>query len=99
MIAAGVGVVIVIFGFVLPSVIDYESVFDVLKNLDPIDYVIMIGAGLLLCVPATASSLPAGYGFAPGDVGMGCVNGGFHHDLTAVPITPGGIGIAEVVYI
>jgi len=70
LIAAGVGlaVVIFIFGFVLPSVIDYETVFEVLKNLEPQDYFIMLAAGLLLYIPEGAlyASIMPGMGLRRG---------------------------------
>jgi len=70
LIAAGVGLVVVIFifGFVLPSVIDYETVFDVLSNLEPQDYLIMLAAGLLLYVPEGAlyASIMPGMGLRRG---------------------------------
>lgn len=70
LIAVGVGLVVVvfIFGFVLPSVIDYETVFDVLRNLEPSDYVIMIAAGAFLYVPEGAlyASLMPGMGLRRG---------------------------------
>ena len=61
-------IVIFIFGFVLPSFIDYESMFEVLRNLDPIDYIVMIGAGLFLYVPEGAlyASLMPGMGLRRG---------------------------------
>jgi hypothetical protein len=70
LIAAGVGLVVVIFifGFLLPQVIDYETVFTILKELDPIDYIVMIGAGLILYVPEGAlyASLMPGMGLRRG---------------------------------
>jgi uncharacterized protein (TIRG00374 family) len=70
LIAAGVGLVVVIFifGFVLPSVIDYETVFDVLSSLEPQDYLIMLAAGLLLYVPEGAlyASIMPGMGLRRG---------------------------------
>jgi uncharacterized protein (TIRG00374 family) len=70
LIAAGVGLVVVIFifGFLLPQVIDYETVFTILRELDPIDYIAMIGAGLLLYVPEGAlyASLMPGMGLRRG---------------------------------
>jgi uncharacterized protein (TIRG00374 family) len=70
LIAAGVGLVVVIFifGFLLPQVIDYETVFTILKELDPIDYIVMIAAGLFLYVPEGAlyASLMPGMGLRRG---------------------------------
>jgi uncharacterized protein (TIRG00374 family) len=70
LIALGVGllVVIFIFGFVLPQVIDYETVFDVLRNLETSDYLIMLAAGLFLYVPEGAlyASLMPGMGLRRG---------------------------------
>jgi len=70
LIAAGIGIVIVIFifGFVLPSFIDYESVFEVIGSLDPIDFIVLIAAGLLLYVPEGAlyASLVPGMGLRRG---------------------------------
>lgn len=70
LIALGIGLVIVIFifGFVLPSVIDYETVFEVLGGLEPSDYAIMLGAGLILYVPEGAlyASLMPGMGLRRG---------------------------------
>ena len=70
LIALGVAlaIVIFIFGFVLPQVIDYETVFEVLKSLEPQDYVIMIAAGLFLYVPEGAlyASLLPGMGLRRG---------------------------------
>jgi uncharacterized protein (TIRG00374 family) len=70
LIAAGiaVGIAIFIFGFVLPNVIDYETVFDVLKSLEPRDYLIMLAAGLFLYVPEGAlyASLMPGMGLRRG---------------------------------
>ena len=70
LIAAGVGLLIVIFifGFLLPQVIDYETVFTVLRELEPIDYLIMIAAGLFLYVPEGAlyASLMPGMGLRRG---------------------------------
>ena len=70
LIAAGVGLVVVIFifGFVLPSVIDYETVFDVLGSLEPQDYFIMLAAGLLLYIPEGAlyASIMPGMGLRRG---------------------------------
>jgi uncharacterized membrane protein YbhN (UPF0104 family) len=56
LIAVGIaiGIAIFIFGFVLPNVIDYKTVFEVLKSLEPQDYLIMIAAGLFLYVPEGA---------------------------------------------
>ena len=66
LIAVGVALAIAvfIFGVVLPQVIDYETVFEVLKNLDPTDYLVIIGAGLFLYVPEGAlyASLMPGMG-------------------------------------
>jgi uncharacterized protein (TIRG00374 family) len=66
LIAVGVAVAIAvfIFGVVLPQVIDYETVIEVLKNLDPGDYLIIIAAGLFLYVPEGAlyASLMPGMG-------------------------------------
>ncbi|MGB5167860.1 MAG: lysylphosphatidylglycerol synthase transmembrane domain-containing protein [Acidimicrobiia bacterium] len=70
LIAAGVGLLIVIFifGFLLPQVIDYETVFTVLRELEPADYLIMIAAGLFLYVPEGAlyGSLMPGMGLRRG---------------------------------
>ena len=70
LIAAGVGLVVVIFifGFLLPQVIDYETVFTILKELEPIDYIVMIAAGLFLYVPEGAlyASLMPGMGLRRG---------------------------------
>lgn len=70
LIALGIGLVIVIFifGFVLPSVIDYETVFEVLGGLSASDYAIMLGAGLLLYVPEGGlyASLMPGMGLRRG---------------------------------
>ena len=70
LIAAGIGLVVVIFifGFVLPSFIDYETVFEVLRNLDAVDYIVLIGAGLILYVPEGAlyASLMPGMGLRRG---------------------------------
>jgi uncharacterized protein (TIRG00374 family) len=70
LIAAGIGLVIVIFifGFLLPSVIDYETVFDVLRGLDAAEYALMLAAGLLLYVPEGAlyASLMPGMGLRRG---------------------------------
>jgi uncharacterized protein (TIRG00374 family) len=70
LIAVGIALVIAIFifGFVLPQVIDYETVFEVLKNLEPQDYLIMIAAGLFLYVPEGAlyASLMPGMGLRRG---------------------------------
>ncbi len=70
LIAAGIGLVVVIFifGFVLPSVIDYETVFEVLGNLEPQDYLIMLVAGLLLYIPEGAlyASILPGMGLRRG---------------------------------
>ena len=43
LIAAGIGIVIAIFifGFLLPSVIDYETVWETIKALDPIDFIML----------------------------------------------------------
>jgi uncharacterized protein (TIRG00374 family) len=53
---------------VLPNVIDYETVFDVLKSLEPRDYLIMIAAGLFLYVPEGAlyASIMPGMGLRRG---------------------------------
>ena len=70
LIALGIAlaIAIFIFGFVLPQVIDYKTVIDVLKNLEPQDYLIMIAAGLFLYVPEGAlySSLMPGMGLRRG---------------------------------
>ncbi|MCJ7781895.1 MAG: flippase-like domain-containing protein [Acidimicrobiia bacterium] len=70
LIALGVGLIVVIFifGFLLPQVIDYETVFTILKELDPADYVVMIGAGLILYLPEGAlyASLMPGMGLRRG---------------------------------
>lgn len=70
LIAAGVGILVVIFifGFVLPQVIDYETVFDVLSGLEPTEYLVMLVAGLFLYVPEGAlySSLMPGMGVRRG---------------------------------
>ncbi len=70
LLAAGVGLVIVvfIFGFLLPQVIDYEAVFTILRELDPVDYLLIIGAGLILYVPEGAlyASLMPGMGLQRG---------------------------------
>jgi uncharacterized protein (TIRG00374 family) len=70
LIAVGIAlaIAIFIFGFVLPNVIDYETVFDVLKNLEPRDYLIMLAAGLFLYVPEGAlyASLMPGMGLRRG---------------------------------
>ena len=70
LIAVGVAIAIVIFifGFVLPQVIDYETVFEVLKSLEPQDYLIMIAAGLFLYVPEGAlyATLMPGMGLRRG---------------------------------
>lgn len=70
LIAVGVAIAIVIFifGFVLPQVIDYETVIEVLKSLEPQDYLIMIAAGLFLYVPEGAlyASLMPGMGLRRG---------------------------------
>jgi len=67
-VAVALGIAIFIFGFVLPQVIDYETVFDVLRNLEPQDYAIIIGAGLFLYVPEGAlyGSLMPGMGLRRG---------------------------------
>lgn len=66
LIAVGVAVAIAvfIFGVVLPQVIDYKTVIEVLKNLDPGDYLIIIAAGLFLYLPEGAlyASLMPGMG-------------------------------------
>jgi uncharacterized protein (TIRG00374 family) len=66
LIAVSVALVIAIFifGFVLPQVIDYETVFTVLRDLTAQDYLIIIAAGLLLYVPEGAlyASLMPGMG-------------------------------------
>ena len=53
LIAVGVTVAIAvfIFGFLLTDVIDYETLFDVLKSLELRDYLIMLAAGLFLYIP------------------------------------------------
>ena len=70
LIAGGIAlaIAIFIFGFVLPQVIDYKTVFEVLRNLEPQDYLIMIAAGLFLYVPEGAlySSLMPGMGLRRG---------------------------------
>ncbi len=70
LIAAGVGLVVVIFifGFVLPSVIDYETVFEVLRSLEPADYLTMLVVGLLLYIPEGAlyAALMPGMGLRRG---------------------------------
>lgn len=70
LIAVGVAlaIAIFIFGFVLPQVIDYETVFEVLRNLSVQDYAIVIAAGLFLYVPEGAlySSLMPGMGLRRG---------------------------------
>ena len=70
LIAVGIAlaIAIFIFGFVLPNVIDYETVFDVLKSLEPQDYLIMLAAGLFLYVPEGAlyASLMPGMGLRRG---------------------------------
>ena len=70
LIAIGVAIAIVvfIFGFVLPSVIDYDVVFEVLRELNPEDYAIIIAAGLFLYVPEGAlyASLMPGMGLRRG---------------------------------
>jgi hypothetical protein len=69
LIAVGVAaaIAIFIFGFVLPQV-DYKTVFEVVENLDPQDYLIMIAAGLFLYVPESAlyASLMPGMGLRRG---------------------------------
>jgi len=67
-VAVAVGIAVFIFGFVLPQVIDYQTVFDVLKNLEPQDYLIIIAAGLFLYVPEGAlyASLMPGMGLRRG---------------------------------
>jgi uncharacterized protein (TIRG00374 family) len=70
LIAVGVAIAIMIFifGFVLPQVIDYETVFEVLRNLEPQDYAIMIAAGLFLYIPEGAlyAALMPGMGLRRG---------------------------------
>lgn len=70
LIAVGVaiGIAVFIFGFVLPQVIDYKTVFEVLKNLEPQDYLIVIAAGLFLYIPEGAlyASLMPGMGLRRG---------------------------------
>ncbi len=70
LIAVGVALVVAIFifGFVLPQVIDYETVFEVLRNLSAQDYMIIIAAGLFLYVPEGAlyASLMPGMGLRRG---------------------------------
>jgi len=70
LIAVGVAaaIAVFIFGFVLPKVIDYKTVFEVLRNLDPQDYLIVVAAGLFLYVPEGAlySSLMPGMGIRRG---------------------------------
>ncbi|GMQ98630.1 MAG: hypothetical protein BMS9Abin17_1151 [Acidimicrobiia bacterium] len=70
LIAVGVAlaIAIFIFGFVLPQVIDYQTVFEVLRNLELRDYAIVVGAGLLLYVPEGAlyGSLMPGMGLRRG---------------------------------
>lgn len=67
-VGVAVGIAVFIFGFVLPQVIDYETVFEVLKNLEPQDYLIVIAAGLFLYVPEGAlyASLMPGMGLRRG---------------------------------
>jgi uncharacterized protein (TIRG00374 family) len=67
-VGVAVGIAVFIFGFVLPQVIDYETVFEVLRNLEPQDYLIIIGAGLLLYVPEGAlyAALMPGMGLRRG---------------------------------
>ena len=67
-IGVAIAIVIFIFGFVLPSVIDYDVVFEVLRDLEPQDYVIIIAAGLFLYVPEGAlyASLMPGMGLRRG---------------------------------
>jgi uncharacterized protein (TIRG00374 family) len=70
LIAVGIAlaIAIFIFGFVLPNVIDYKTVFEVLKSLEPQDYLIMIAAGLFLYVPEGAlyGSIMPGMGLRRG---------------------------------
>ena len=67
-VGVAVGIAVFIFGFVLPQVIDYETVIEVLKSLDPQDYLIIIAAGLFLYVPEGAlyASLMPGMGLRRG---------------------------------
>lgn len=64
----GLAIAVLIFGFVLPQVIDYQTVWETIKSLEPIDFVILIGAGLLLYVPEGAlyASIMPGMGLRRG---------------------------------
>ena len=50
-IGIAVAIIIVIFGFVLPQVIDYEQVWETIKNLEAWQLLALLAAGLFLYVP------------------------------------------------
>jgi uncharacterized protein (TIRG00374 family) len=64
----GIGIAVFVFGFLLPQVIDYETVWETIKALDPIDFAVLIAAGLILFIPEGAlyASLMPGMGLRHG---------------------------------
>ena len=47
----GLGVAIIVFGFVLPQVIDYQQVWDTIRSLSFADLLVLLAAGLIYYVP------------------------------------------------
>jgi len=44
-------IIVVIFGFILPQVIDYRQVWETIKGLEPWQLLALLGAGLFLYIP------------------------------------------------
>ena len=47
----GLGVAVVVFGFILPQVIDYQQVWDTITSLSAADLLILLAAGLIYYIP------------------------------------------------
>jgi uncharacterized membrane protein YbhN (UPF0104 family) len=64
----GLAIAVFVFGFLLPQVINYQTVWETIKSLDPIDIVVLIVAGLLLYLPEGAlyASIMPGMGLRRG---------------------------------
>lgn len=50
-IGIGLVVVVIVFGFVLPSVIDYQQVWETIKSLSIADLLLLLVAGVILYIP------------------------------------------------
>jgi len=49
--AVALAILVVVFGFILPQVIDYQQVWETIKSLEPWQIVVLVVAGLITYIP------------------------------------------------